>query len=186
MNLSQTAKIARSNLFLIVLGVFSVTIFTLFIIATLNSKPAYKGISWENQVFPGQTTVQQLKKSLGEPIRVDSDAGQITYFYPTTNENRPVAVQITNETVQKIKEPVIAKEKGSLKNYISDLGKPEAIFYGDHGFAAPGNFWGSKGIMVFGNDISGLIVEVWYFPPTNTESFLQQNPSLSVDPPIIP
>ncbi|MCR4324705.1 MAG: hypothetical protein NUV69_03380 [Candidatus Curtissbacteria bacterium] len=166
---------------LLLLGLASLFITSVFLFNLLG-KPSDDEVKWLGKVTPGKTTEEELRQAVGEPIKIEQQNGKTIYVYPTTNENRQTTVEIENDKVQLIEEPVIAKEKGSLNGYIAKFGQPEALIYGQHGFAAPGHFWGSKGVIVFGNPISSLIVEIWHFPTTNLATFLQQHPELRTEP----
>ncbi len=172
LKLVRIAKFVRSEVFLIGISAVVLIIVGLSVFSFFSRTKQYPGVKWQNGIIPGQTTITELTKALGSPEKTESTAGATLYFYPTSNKNRPDQLEIRNDKVQIIKEPVIAKEKGTLNDFIQQLGQPEAILYGQHGLAAPGNFWGSKGIMVFGNSYSGLVVEIWYFPPTTLSQFL--------------
>lgn len=176
--LTTTAKALKSHL---VLFIVIFVVIDLFILSTLafiarNGK-TYSGVKWQN-ITPGQTTAKDLENTLGEPIKIQNNS----HYYATTNQNRPAQVLVDNNTVKLIKEPVIGNEKGTLQNYIDQLGQPEKIFYGQDQYAAPGYFWGQKGIMVFGNPISGVILEIWYFPPTEASLFSESYPELKDQP----
>lgn len=175
--LSQIAQLVKNQIFIISLIFLALLIFALFIFR-LTTRPApYEGVRWINSITPGQTTTEQLKKSLGEPL---SQSGN-TLNYSSSNQYRPITINTTNDKVSLIIEPVIKTEKGQLSDFIKLLGQPEAIVYGEHQAAAPGHFWGAKGILVFGNPISNIILEIWYFPPTTLDSFLVQYPDIKTE-----
>lgn len=185
--LTQIAKLVKSELILLVLGGLSLIVFTLAIFSFAKSKnpPAITSSQtpWQNNIYAGKTTKEELKSALGSPIDVKKEQGKETYLYPSTNENRLHEIEIAESTVDIIKEQIIGEEKGKLKDYIQNYGQYEAEFFGKHGTFAPGFFWGKNGILVFANKNDGIIIEIWYFTPTSIIDFLQKNPEIKKQEP---
>lgn len=176
--LTTTAKTLKSHLVLIIIIFVVVNLFILSMLAFVNrNNKQSAGVQWQD-ITPGQTTSKDLENKLGEPLKIQNNS----YYYPTSNQNRPTEVVVDNNTVKLVKEPVIKNEKGTLQNYIEQLGQPEKVFYGQYEYAAPGYFWGQRGVMVFGNPKSGVILEIWYFPPTTADAFAEQYPELKDQP----
>ncbi len=182
LSLTKIAKVVKSELFLIVIAIVSISLFLLFVFTfkSKNNQPKTENqqVSWRGQILPGQTDTKKLNSIVGNPAKIENS----TYYYSSTNPKRPHQVEVAGDKVALIKEQVIGKEKGLMKDYIASLGQPEAIVYGNHDIAAPGHFWGNKGIIVFGNDNSGLIIEIWYFEPTTLDEFLAKHPDLKKEP----
>lgn len=180
LTLTKVASFFKSEWILLFLGVISISIFILAIVSFSQTKTPKNppGIPWQNQIYAGTTTKEQLKSILGPPIKIEGEGGQISYFYPSTNNLRPHKVEFLENTVGVIKEQVIGNEKGDLADYLQKLGQPEAVLFGPHGTFAPGHFWSSKGILVFANKFDSTIIEIWYFAPTNLDEFLSNNPQL--------
>lgn len=182
-SLTKIAKVAKSELFLIMLAVVSISIFSIFVFTVIKgknkeSKTINRQIPWKAQVIPGQTNIKKLNSLLGNPLKTENS----TYYYPSINPKRPHLVEVSQDKVALVREQVIAKEKGQMKDYVESLGQPDAILYGEHEFAAPGHFWGKRGLLVFGNDNSGIILEIWYFEPSTLEDFLLKYPELKKEP----
>lgn len=182
-SLTKIARVLKNEWFLLVLALLSLTLISLTVAAYLNKSKQYRGVMWQNNITPGETTTEDLGNKLGGPIKTAVENDKLIYFYESGNEFRPHEVEIFQDKVNIIKEQVIADEKGSLNDYLSKFGQPERILYGQHGYAAPANFWGSKGIIVFGNAESGKILEIWYFPPTTPDQFLAENSGFDLEIP---
>lgn len=180
--LTKVSGFIKKEYPLLLLGTISIIIAGLYAFNLTKPKITYNGVMWMGKIAPGHTTFEELKKTIGQPLDAVTENSKIIYSYPTTNEKRPTKIEAEVGVVQQIQEPVIANEKGTLFEYISKFGEPEKVIYGEHGFAAPANFWGSKGIIVFGNPLSGLIVEIWYFPPTSLDDFLAKHPEFTIEP----
>ncbi|MBI3342259.1 hypothetical protein HY024_04005 [Candidatus Curtissbacteria bacterium] len=178
-NLQNIAKIIKNDIVLISFLVIALLLAIVSGFALINSKPEIKGTPWQS-IEPGKTTTDQIKKVLGDP-QESSNSGQ-TLMYSKKDDKRQIAVDIQNNKATVIKEPVTHNEEGDLNSYIQKFGQPEKILYGPDETAAPGHFWGQRGILVFGNPISGIILEIWYFPPTDLRTFLSQHPELKPEP----
>lgn len=178
--LTKAAKSIKSEFAIFLLIFFSVSIGTYLVFRiTKEDKPSPQNLGYENKIFPGKTTKDQVKSKLGDPLRVETDGNFEEYVYPTENKFREDEIAFSGETVSVVKEQVLGQEKGTLYSYQNELGPEEAIFYSDHSQFAPGYFWGAKGIMVFGSKYDGAITEIWYFNPTSKEDFLSNNTGFS-------
>lgn len=186
-NLNKIATTIKSEWFLIGSALVSLSIFALAIFVLKNrdqTPPPPQGTPWLGDVFAGQTTTQELEAKLGTPQEVKEENGQIKYIYPSQNEFRPHEVDISGDTIQIIKEQETSLEKGILDGYVTKYGPPDAIVYGVHGTFAPGHFWQDAGLIVFGNDYDGGVIEVWYFSPDVTlNELIIQNPQLKTEEP---
>lgn len=182
LTLTRISNFVRKEYVLIILTSLALIIFSLYIFNRFRQNESPTGIMWLSKIAPGETTSEQLKKALGEPIEATTEGSITTYSYPTTNEKRPTKVGVQENVVDLIQESVIAKEKGLLSDYIAKYGNPEAVLYGKYDFASPANFWGSKGLVVYGNPVSGLIIEIWYFPPMSLKEFLGKYPEFKLEP----
>lgn len=191
LTLTQIARTVKSEATLIILAIISISLFALSIFAitqreSKKSQIALEQVPWQDQILAGKSTTQELESKLGKPTKTQAQEEWTLFFYPSDNQNRLNEIEIYQDIVQLIKEQVIANEKGSLDDFLAKLGQPEKILYGKHGIAAPAYFWGEKGIAVFGNPNSGLIVEIWYFKPTTLTAFLQKHPDFYLNPKPIP
>lgn len=186
-NLTQVSKLLKSEPLLIVLGTLSITIFTVSVLSFAKRgkapPPPPPGTPWQQSIYAGQTTKNELEAKLGSPQKIEQLEDGIAYQYPTDDEFRPNKVEIKGDTVSIIKQQVLSQEGGDLNDYSQKYGTPNAKLYGKYGTIAPGHFWGDKGLLVFGNDQDSTIVEIWYFAPTTLESFLEQNPQIKTAEP---
>lgn len=188
--LTQAARILKSEWLLIFLAIISISLITLTIYSFGKHKTALpepnqkiKQVAWQNNIFTGTTTKEELESKLGEPIKVTQTDQKLSYLYPSQSQYRPHEVIFEQDTAVLIKEQVIGNEKGTLNNYTQKYGLPESIIYGQHGTAAPGHYWGSRGFLVFANIYDGTIVEIWYFEPQVLSEFLAKNPDFNTEPP---
>ena len=191
LTLTQIARIIKSEATLIVLAIISIGLFTLGIFAIIQREPekiqiASGQVPWQDQILAGKSTSYELESKLGKPIKIQTQDKRSSYFYPSGSQQRFNEIEIDQNVIQLIKEQVVANEKGNLNDFLVKFGQPEKILYGKHGIAAPAYFWGEKGIVVFGNPTSGLIVEIWYFKPITLMVFLQKYPEFQLTPKEIP
>lgn len=187
LNLTQVSKLLKSEPLLMVLGTLSIAIFSVSVLSFVKREkappPPPPGTPWQQSIYAGQTTKQELEAKLGSPQKIDQLEDGISYQYPTDDEFRPDKVEIKDDTVSIIKQQVIDQENGNLDEYLNKYSKPDKILYGKYGSIAPGHFWGNTGLLVFGNAHDSTIVEIWYFAPTTLESFLIQNPQFKTEEP---
>lgn len=184
--LTQVARLIKSELVLVSIIVLAIVIFALAIFGFISQDKTPKtppGTAWQDKIYPGNTNVQQLESTLGQPQATREENGQIKYFYSSGNEFLPHEVSLSNNTVSIIKEQVIGTEKGNLDDYRQKFAPEENKIFGEHGTAAPGYFWGQRGILVFANQFDGTIMEIWYFEPTTISRFLSSYPELSLQEP---
>ena len=185
LTLNKISQTIKSEWLFILLGLLSITGFSVAIFSFLTKgiQKTPPGTAWQNNIFAGTTTKKELEDKLGPPVNVTQKDNNTIYTYSSASQFRPHEVDLTRNTVSIIKEQVVGDEKGKLADYIQKYGQPEAILIGQHGYAAPGHFWGKDGIMVFANDFDGTIIEIWYFEPSQLVSFLAKHPELSKEPP---
>lgn len=185
--LTQVAQIIKSELFLIIFGLISISLLIIAINTASKNKPAQlpqpQQAAWQGEIYPGLTSKEDLISKLGPPIKTQGKDGKTLYFYPSADQYRPHEVEISQETTTLIKEQIITDEKGQLSSYLEKYGSPQAELFGQHGTFALGYFWGAKGILVFANKFDGTIVEIWYFAPTDLNKFLSENPQLQMTEP---
>lgn len=163
----------------------------LFAIATLitimlfmkysNRQTVNRGIPWQNNIYPGFTTKQELEKTLGNPLKTESSGDNAVYFYKTSNEYRQNEIEIESDVVKQINEQVLSNDKRTLNDFWDTLGPEETKLYGAVSSFTPGYFWGKNGVMVFAGQFDHAIIEIWYFKPTTLEEFLKSHPEIRAE-----
>ncbi|HSX58447.1 MAG TPA: hypothetical protein VLE47_04230 [Candidatus Saccharimonadales bacterium] len=143
-----------------------------------------KALGWQDQIFPGKTTKKQLEKIVGKPVREQTKEGLEIWSYSSGNRFRLVQVTMRKDKVILVVEPVLDDKK--LISFRDKLGKEEAVIYGKYGTIIPAYFWGSKGVLLFASPENGEISEIWYFPRSNLNGFLQDNPGFKIQPTVAP
>ena len=181
--LTNIAKTVRSEWFLIASILIAIGVVVLSVIGlNISKKPTERKetITWKNNIIAGETTKDELVKSLGQPTKIEDADNQASYFYDSTNRYRPHEVGLSEAKVNLIKEQVVGDEKGKLSDYLKKYGEPQATVYGRHGDFAPGHFWQDVGLLVFANTNDGTIVEIWYFEHQDLQNFLNHYPELKL------
>ena len=185
--LNSITNSVKNNKILIVLGIISIILFSLFIATFITNKTTPKqnpdAEAWQNKIYPGVTSVTGLEQALGPPLKKTAKDNKIQYFYGTANEYRPHEVEIESEKVTLVKEQVLSSEDKSLREYIDTLGPEEAKLYGAVSSYTPGFFWGNKGIIVFAGQFDQTIIEIWYFKPSTLDEFLKIHPEIKTERP---
>lgn len=187
LTLGQVAKFVKSELTLIILAILSISLFALAIYSYVRKPeqpqlPKTQQTPWQN-IFAGTTTKSELLSILGPPIKSETKDDAEIYYYPTENQFRPNTIEFEEDKVSRVKEQILATQNANLSQFIATNGQPEAILYGHYGTIAPGHFWGQLGLLVFAGQNEGIVLEIWYFSPTNLEEFLLTNSNLKTAQP---
>lgn len=177
MKLNQLSEILKSKEILV--GLFLVLgLVTIVLFLWLGTKQ----VGWNDKIFPGKTDVKKLKEILGEPLRVQEKADRKIYYFDSGNKFRPNSVEVQENKVVLVIEPIIKSSKGELSRYKQNLADKEQILYGKYGSGTPAYIWPRSGILIFGNEETKEIFEIWYFKPMKLEKFIQTYPEFSLTP----
>lgn len=134
--------------------------------------PTEKGGANYRNLTPGISSKEEVVKKLGEPLKTGLENGTETLEYNSNNPNLNNKFFINNGVLSLVKEIVTLKDKIKIPSIKEKYGDPVYTLFG------PGSTIGfylyiypDKGFAYVGHEKSGLIKEIWYFPPTNFESF---------------
>lgn len=118
--------------------------------------------------------LDDLTKKLGSPIdQPDTSTKSGQYRYKSSTQNRPNEVIYQSNVPVFYKEMVTKSDNKTAKSITQKYGTPEIRLYGpesDIGFylyAYP-----SKGIAYVGSIFDDIVTEVWYFSPTDLNTFM--------------
>ena len=129
-------------------------------------RPTWKGL------VPGQSTKNEIEKKLGQPSETSLQDGKELLRYPSSNQFRKDTLVLENNQLSLVKEEVINKEKGNLKDYLQRFGKPDLEGYGPYSEAGFKVYVFAKdGVAVVANPVDGTIIQMWYFKPTTLTVF---------------
>lgn len=182
--LNQISNFIKTEWILLLLGSLSIIISIIAFVGPFGKNGGTENqVPWQNNIYPGKTSKDQLESIAGKPLKTEEQNGKTTYLYPTKSQYRPSKVEVSGNTVSVVKEQIIGSEKGSLFDYFNKFGSPQLKLFGQYSFIAPGYLWAENGILVFGSEVDGTIFEIWYFKPTNTGEFLRSHPELSTELP---
>lgn len=129
--------------------------------------------AWGN-IIPGKTTTAQAVKELGKPLNEENIEGKTVYLYPSETQTWPTQVFLTEnkKLVLGIKRFFPSKEE-TYQSYLQRFGSPDKQLFGPHSPAGFLTFiYLAQGMAVVANPESGIILEVWYFPPADLNTFL--------------
>lgn len=124
-------------------------------------------------IIPGTSSEKDLEKVFGLPLESTNSGIQKINNYRSTSESRLHTVVITSGKVELVKEIVSSYDKVNSDSITATYGTAPNILYND---LAHSNFslhvYPSNGIAYLGH-IDGTLLEIWYFPPTDIESFIR-------------
>ena len=122
-------------------------------------------------IVPGITTKEQVLSKLGNPVKKTDNLLE----YHSNNPNYNNQIQIEEDKVSFIKEYISLADNRNSKQITQVYGEPKNILYGPD--ANSGFFlyvYPENGIAYIGHSTSGLLLEIWYFPPTNIDNFMKK------------
>lgn len=141
-------------------------------------------VSWRG-ITAGQSTQVELEEKLGKPETVETKETLQVLSYPSGNKYRPHTIILSENKVAFIKEQIIDQKSKNLKEYIQKYGQPDEVFYSPLskvGYEVYGYL--KLGLVVNANPNDGIILEIWYFTPTDSSDFLKHwGGNLSKTPP---
>lgn len=127
-----------------------------------------------NGVVPGKTSITDLEKMLGQPIKTTQQGDQIVYGFTSAYPSFPHEV-ITNNagTVSFVREWIPTENPKKIADYLKELGQPEfTISSLDDGytiFSYPG-----RGIAFNAHIVTGTLFHIWHFSPMTVDQFKKE------------
>lgn len=129
------------------------------------------GPEWDG-VVPGRTTKEDLLNTLGNPIS-EKTTGNTNYLdYKSDSETRNDKITITNGTVSLVKEIISSSDKKVFEEMYNKYGISQYELYGPdalNGFTL--HVYPDRGFAYLGNEDSEVLLEKWYFTPTDFNTF---------------
>lgn len=135
-------------------------------------------LSFSNQIdyqkiLPGVSSKTDVISLLGAPLTEEEN----TIEYKSSSPNFNHQITFDQEKVSFVKEIVTLKEKSSKKaqDIIKASGEPKNMLYGPDAEAGFYLFvYPEDGVAYIGHPESGMLLEIWHFPPTDIESFINK------------
>jgi len=156
---------------------------TIFIISKIHnnslvSRIAPTPLSFSNQIdyqkiVPGVSSKNEVISQLGTPLIEEGN----TIEYKSSSPNFNHQIIFDQEKVSFVKEIVTLKEKDTKKtqDIIKVYGEPKKMLYGPDAEAGFYLFvYPENGIAYIGHPESGMLLEIWHFPSTDTENFISK------------
>jgi hypothetical protein len=122
-----------------------------------------------DSIIPGVSTKEDVINKFGKPINTDPALLEFRSLSPNRNNQ----VEISQDKVSLVKEIITLKDTRRTTDVINSYGVAQKILYGpysDTGFYL--FVYPTNGIAYIGHPESGLLLEIWYFPPTNIPDFI--------------
>lgn len=132
--------------------------------------PSTQQTSWK-EVVPGISTRQETIEKLGNP-KVEGDS---LLEFESTSSTRNHTVSLEGNTVSLIKEVVSFRDTATAEDFTAKYGETSELLYGPD--AENGYYlfiYSQKGVAYLGNPATGNLLEVWYFPATTFEEFINK------------
>jgi len=140
----------------------------------VTTKPPEQAVSYKS-LTPGKSNLDQLEKEFGEPLETKEDGTKKTLDFQSSSKVRPNQAIVEDETVVFIKEIVTKTDEKSVKNITGVYGDPNFVLYDQ---SSPNSSFSlyvypDRGLAFIGHP-SGTLLEIWYFPPTTLDDFIQR------------
>lgn len=133
-----------------------------------------------NSLLPGKSTNKEVKKVLGDPLEINDTESILFYVYESTNPNinHEIELNKNDNKIKLIREIVSPIDNKNTEEIITKYGKTNLIYYDktQTGYSIPGSFlyiYPNNGLAYVGHPGSTVMVEVWYFEPTDIDTFLE-------------
>ena len=121
-----------------------------------------------NSITPGVSTKDDVTGKLGKPINTDPNLLEFKSLNPNINNQ----VNIDQGKVSLIKEIITLSDARRTTDITKTYGLAQKILYGPDAGAGFYLFvYPENGIAYIGHPEAGLLLEIWYFPPTNLSNF---------------
>lgn len=162
---------------LIFLGILAV----LFVIAAIVQQyvpieePPVQQNTWEG-LTPGYTITPKLSAELGEPVAVKNlpaEKQQVSYksehFKAYTND----VIVNKDGVVEYIEVHQAYDPEHTFADYISLYGEPDLELYATEiSTSSKAYIYLEEGVVVIAHDTSNIVERIWYFEPTDRETFM--------------
>lgn len=163
----------KKRVFLITLGALSL-FSLLFVLGNVSNKKSnttpIQNLTQAtfNSLTPGVSTANDVTSKLGKPI----NTGPNSLEFKSLSPNRNNQVNIDQGVVSLVKEIITLQDTRRITDITKTYGLAQKILYGPD--AAAGFYlftYPQNGIAYVGHPESGLLLEIWYFPPTDLAGF---------------
>lgn len=171
---------------------FILSIFLLFIYLRSTKKDLIQtektqqiGVSYNN-ITPNKNTEDDIVSEFGIPVNERLEGENKILEYKSNNPNFNNEFTIITNKVNFIKQMVTSEDKITISDLNQKYGNYSSILYGP---GSVSNFnlyiYLDKGIAYIGNQQANIVTQIWYFPPTNINNFINlyaKNYSVSYKP----
>lgn len=130
--------------------------------------PEYNGLT------PGGSNKSDVTSKLGTPLKETLDGNNLTLEYKSqSNPNFNNEYLLRSDSLVFVKQYVTASDNIFITDIAKKYGTYEHVLYGNksqNGFDL--YVYPSKGIAYIGHQQAGIVLEIWYFQPTDLTNFV--------------
>lgn len=121
-----------------------------------------------DSITPGVSTTDEVTNKFGKPINEDPNSLEFKSLSPNRNNQ----VNINQGVVSLVKEIITLQDTRRITDITKVYGLAQKILYGPDAGAGFYLFvYPINGLAYVGHPESGLLLEIWYFPPTDLAGF---------------
>jgi hypothetical protein len=176
----QNTKVPKRNkkLKLIVLVVFILLI--AYLIYRLRPKtmtnistPTNKQQASYDNLQPGESTLQDVEKTLGDPLSEQTSGAEKRLEFKSISEARNNEAIINDQKLEFFIEKVASNK--TAEDITKQYGVTNNVLYGPDAYNGYYLYvYPDNGIAYIGNPITRDVIEIWYFSPLSLEDFKQK------------
>ncbi len=120
---------------------------------------------------PGVSTRDEVVAALGTPLNATSSP---VLDFKSSNPNLPHTVSIEKNTAVFIKEQITLEDEITKEGLIQLWGEPKETLFGPYSVNGFNLYvYPDKGVAFLGHVTGSGVLEIWYFPPTTIDDFIQ-------------
>ncbi|OGM03887.1 hypothetical protein A2715_03840 [Candidatus Woesebacteria bacterium RIFCSPHIGHO2_01_FULL_39_32] len=135
----------------------------------VENKPLEQLTNFKN-ISPGTSTKAEVIEKLGTPLKEDQ-SGNLLQF-KSSAPGKPHEILFEEDKVTLIKETVYISDQKTINDIKKNFGEPKDVLYGPRYIAGFNLYvYPEKGVAYIGQEESGVLLEVWYFPTNTLEIF---------------
>jgi hypothetical protein len=124
------------------------------------------------ELTPGVSTEESITNKMGTAVSEKQEGDTKILEYKSNNPNFNNQFLSKAGTLTFVKQIVTMDEKITISDINKEYGNYESVLYGPYstnGFNL--YIYPERGIAYIGHQESGIILEIWYFPPTDLRTF---------------
>jgi len=129
--------------------------------------------TWDS-LIPGKSSKNNVVEKLGAPVEESDSEGVTKVLYRSKSPTRNHEAHYINNVLTLLKRVVTLKEETKPSTIEREYGIAPTTLYGPDSNSGINLYaYPEYGIAYLGNPVDNTVMEVWYFPATTEDDFIQ-------------